>query len=70
MNVAIASDGTGVASGGHAEGDQYVSIENIIRSDFDDVLSSDGNKINIDGGAGNNTITGGGNRDNLTGGTR
>ncbi|MEX0758850.1 MAG: hypothetical protein WD100_04660, partial [Tistlia sp.] len=42
----------GAASGGDAEGDTLVSIENVIGSAHDDVLTGDGGDNLLDGGAG------------------
>lgn len=50
---------TGLGSGGHAQGDTYVSIENIIGSGFNDTLT---------GNAGNNVITGDLGADTIDGG--
>lgn len=69
VTVSLLRNGTGTASGGHAEGDQFISIENIIGSDHDDVLSSLANKTVLDGGAGNDTLSGGTNFDRFIGGT-
>jgi Ca2+-binding RTX toxin-like protein len=51
--------GLGTASGGDAAGDILSSIENLIGSNFNDVLAGD---------VGNNRIEGGGGADNMTGG--
>lgn len=49
----------GTSSGGHAEGDVLVGIENIIGSAYDDVLiGDDGNNVLI-GGAGDDVLIGG-----------
>ena len=50
---------TSAASGGHAEDDKLVSIENLEGSDHDDTLIGD---------AGDNVLTGGGGADSLVGG--
>lgn len=54
--------------GSSAEGDEYTSIENIIGSAFDDILTGDDERNVITGGAGDDYITGaGGNYDYLYG---
>ena len=67
--------GDGVGSGGHAEGDVFNEVDDIIGSGFDDTLSGydatyDGRSISniIDGGAGNDRIDGEGGNDSLIGG--
>jgi len=67
--------GNGVGSGGHAEGDVFNEVDDIIGSGFDDTLSGydatyDGRSISniIDGGAGNDRIDGEGGNDSLIGG--
>jgi Ca2+-binding RTX toxin-like protein len=60
---------TGVNTGGDAEGDVLISIENLIGSAFDDSLSGDTNNNALTGGAGNDTLTGGAGADTLDGGT-
>lgn len=54
---------------GDAEGDAFVSIENIRGSAFADDLRGDSNANAIDGGAGRDVLTGRGGADSLTGGT-
>jgi Ca2+-binding RTX toxin-like protein len=61
--------GVNAASGGTAAGDTFVSIENIVGSAFDDVLTGDNGQNRIDGGAGNDTLAGAGGADVLTGGS-
>ncbi len=55
--------GTGVTSGGQSNGDSFVSIENLIGSQLGDVLSGDGAANRINGGAGNDALSGGGGDD-------
>ena len=57
----------GTASGGDADGDTFVDIEDVLGSAFDDVLLGDGNTNSLWGGAGDDTINGRGGDDELSG---
>ena len=46
------------ASGGHAQGDRFYSIENLIGSDFADALTGNGAANRLAGGKGSDTLTG------------
>jgi serralysin len=59
---------TGKGSGGDAEGDTYVSLENVVGSSFGDSLFGNSFANQLEGGLGNDTISGGGGNDNLLGG--
>ena len=52
--------GAGTASGGHAEGDVVVDVENIGGSAYDDVLTGDTGTNRLEGGAGADWLDGGG----------
>jgi Ca2+-binding RTX toxin-like protein len=52
-----------------AAGDNYVNIQNLLGSNFDDTLTGDANANIIDGSNGNNTLYGGAGNDTLLGGT-
>ncbi len=58
----------GMTSGGHAEGDTLISIENLIGSAFDDVLIGDTLNNTLFGGSGSDHLYGGGGDDTITGG--
>jgi len=58
----------GTATGGDAQGDSYVNIENITGSNFDDILSGDANYNILSGGAGNDILFAGVGNDILIGG--
>lgn len=54
--------------GGHAQGDRFETLHNVIGSAFDDVIVGN-ERINVlSGGAGNDTLFGGGGNDTLFGG--
>ncbi|GAA4018580.1 beta strand repeat-containing protein [Actimicrobium antarcticum] len=55
-------------SGGDAQGDQLIRIENLLGSSFDDTLRGDAGANRLDGGAGNDTLEGGAGADLLAGG--
>jgi Ca2+-binding RTX toxin-like protein len=60
---------TGSGSGGDAEGDMLVEIENVIGTAQNDVLTGDNLANRLAGGAGNDTLSGGAGADTLEGGT-
>lgn len=59
----------GAASGGDAEGDSLIDIENLEGSAFDDTLIGDDQANQLIGNAGADTLVGGEGDDNLLGGT-
>jgi Ca2+-binding RTX toxin-like protein len=59
---------TGLGSGGEAQGDSYVAIENLNGSQGADTLVGNGGVNVLNGFAGADTLRGGGARDQLTGG--
>ena len=58
----------GTLTGGHAEGDVIIDIENVIGSDYGDVLEGDSRANWFDGGPGNDEISGNAGDDVLEGG--
>ena len=56
------------ASGGDAEGDVLVSIENLVGSAFDDTLTGDASANTLNGGAGDDVLNGGAGADSMVGG--
>jgi Ca2+-binding RTX toxin-like protein len=59
----------GTASGGEAEGDNLISIENIGGSIHADILTGDANENRLLGNGGNDTLSGGAGIDQLIGGS-
>lgn len=59
---------TGATTGGDAQGDEFVSIENLSGSAFGDSLTGDSNNNVLSGLDGNDQLTGGVGNDTLTGG--
>ncbi|MGO6689611.1 RTX toxin, partial [Rhizobium leguminosarum] len=64
VNVNLA---TGAATGGHATGDKFVSIENLTGSSYNDVLTGNSGSNVLDGGAGADKLNGGLGNDKLFG---
>jgi len=60
--------GTGLASGGDATGDTFDSIENLVGSQFNDLLTGDAGINRLEGFLGDDILTGGGGADVLWGG--
>ena len=65
--VNVYLDGSSTNIGGTAEGDSLFQIQNLIGSDFEDVLQGDINANIIYGGGGSDTIQGGAGADTLDG---
>ena len=68
VTVTIDADGTGTASGGHAQGDTIQNFENVTGSDHDDNLTGDETGNVIKGGAGEDRLRGEGGADTIEGG--
>ena len=51
--------GEGTGKGGHAEGDVITDIENVVGSEYRDVLQGDGGANRLEGGAGADRLSGG-----------
>ncbi len=58
----------GIAIGGDAEGDTYNAVEDLVGSDFGDILISSDSPTTLDGGDGDDILTGGAGQDILIGG--
>ncbi|WP_298862059.1 calcium-binding protein [uncultured Sulfitobacter sp.] len=63
VNISLASGYTGGGADNHASGDTYTSIENLIGSDYDDLLNGDDNANYLSGGAGDDYLRGRGSAD-------
>ena len=59
---------TGTGTGGDAQGDTLINIENLTGSIYDDNLTGDGGANTLSGGAGADTLIGGAGADSLFGG--
>lgn len=58
---------TGRGTGGNAEGDRYVGIENLLGGSADDLLAGDAGANRLKGNGGNDTLRGNGGNDKLEG---
>ncbi len=68
-NAAVTVDlGTGTGSGGHAAGDTFENVEQIVGSRFNDTLIGDAGNNTLWGNNGNDTLMGGDGYDSLNGG--
>ncbi|XWN31311.1 MAG: calcium-binding protein [Devosia sp.] len=59
---------SGLALGGHAEGDSLEGVENLIGSRYDDILEGNSEANRLEGADGNDTLDGAGGNDSLFGG--
>ncbi|MEM9128299.1 MAG: DUF4214 domain-containing protein [Pseudomonadota bacterium] len=59
---------TGTGSGGHAQGDTILNVENVAGSDHNDTLIGDASDNKLWGQSGNDNLQGGAGNDTLTGG--
>lgn len=64
----VRADLRGIVGGGEAEGDTFVSVENLFGSNFADTLAGDANNNVLWGGFGNDWLYGYGGNDTLEGG--
>ncbi len=60
---------TGLGTGGDAQGDVLIGIENLTGSAFNDTLTGDAGSNTLSGGAGNDILVGGAGADRLDGGS-
>ena len=68
-NEAVTVDlGEGTGKRGHAEGDVITDIENVVGSEYEDVLEGDNNANRLSGSGGNDRLSGRGGNDVLEGG--
>ena len=58
---------TGAGSGGDAQGDTLVGVENLVGTNFDDTLTGDANANDLTGGTGNDWLIGGDGADTFYG---
>ena len=65
---AVTANLAGTGSGGHAQGDTYSNIENLIGSSKGDTLTGDNGDNMLNGGGGVDTLNGGAGDDTLDGG--
>ncbi len=61
--------GTGTASGGHAAGDKFLDVENLLGTNFADMLGGDSGDNSIIGSKGFDTLFGGKGADTIQGGS-
>lgn len=70
VRIAISQDGSATSSGGEADGDKLISIENVIGTAFADRIDAKAMTENVylEGGEGNDSLFGGSGNDILMGG--